>query len=98
MNPITSLSPTSLLPPSSSALNAAAPPQPFKNVLLDAIKHVNQTQHAADQAVQQLATGADVNPAAVLTSLQKADMSFHLMLQVRNQLVQAFQEVNNIRI
>jgi flagellar hook-basal body complex protein FliE len=55
-------------------------------------------QHQADQAVQQLVTGEDVNPAEVLTSLQKADISFQLMLQIRNKLVQAYQEVNNIRI
>ena len=50
------------------------------------------------QAVEQLVTGGDVNPAEVLTTLQKADMSFQLMLQIRNKLVQAYQEVNNIRI
>lgn len=98
MTPITSLPPTSLLPPPPPALTAAAPQQPFKSVLMDALQHVNQMQHDADQAVQQLITGEDVNPAEVLTSLQKADMSFRLMLQVRNKLVQAFQEVNNIRI
>lgn len=97
MSPITSLPPT-LTAPSPPPLIAATPEQPFKNVLMDALQHVNQMQHDADQAVQQLITGEDVNPAEVLTSLQKADMSFRLMLQVRNKLVQAFQEVNNIRI
>ena len=97
MSPITSL-PTNLVPPSPPALNAAAPEQPFKSVLMDALSHVNQMQHDADVQVQQLLTGEEVNPAEVLTSLQKADMSFRLMLQVRNKLVQAFQEVNNIRI
>lgn len=98
MTPITSLSTTSILPPPAPSLTSAAPQQSFKNVLLDAIAQVNQGQHDADLAVQQLVTGEDVNPAEVLTSLQKADMSFRLMLQVRNKLVQAFQEVNNIRI
>lgn len=98
MTPITSLPPTSVLPPAPPPMNAAGPQQPFKNILLDALQHVNQMQHDADQAVQQLITGEEVNPAEVLTSLQKADMSFRLMLQVRNKLVQAFQEVNNIRI
>ena len=55
-----------------------------------------QTQ--ANEAVQQLVTGGDVNPAEVLTTLQKADISFRMMLQIRNKLVQAYQEVNNIRI
>ena len=45
-----------------------------------------------------IVTGDDVNPAEVLTSLQKADMSFRLMMQIRNKLVSAWQEVNNIRI
>ena len=59
---------------------------------------MNTMQQEADLAVEQLVTGGDVNPAEVLTTLQKADMSFKLMLQIRNKLVQAWQEVNNIRI
>ncbi|HEX5104481.1 MAG TPA: flagellar hook-basal body complex protein FliE [Pirellulaceae bacterium] len=72
--------------------------QPFQNILLEALDQVNSMQHEANQAVQQLVTGGDANPAEVLTTLQKADMSFKLMLQIRNKLVQAYQEVNNIRI
>ena len=55
-------------------------------------------QADADKAVQQLITGGDVNPAEVLTAVQKADMSFRLMMQIRNKLVSAYQEINNIRI
>lgn len=72
--------------------------QPFKNILLEALDQVNSMQSEANQAVEQLVTGGDVNPAEVLTSLQKADISFRMMLQIRNKLVQAYQEVNNIRI
>ncbi|WP_254512055.1 flagellar hook-basal body complex protein FliE [Anatilimnocola floriformis] len=77
---------------------AAGAQQPFKNMLLEALDQVNNMQQESDKAVQQLVTGDDVNPAEVLTSLQKADMSFRLMMQVRNKLVSAWQEVNNIRI
>jgi flagellar hook-basal body complex protein FliE len=59
---------------------------------------VNTMQTQANEAVQQLVTGGEVNPAEVLTTLQKADISFRMMLQIRNKLVQAYQEVNNIRI
>lgn len=72
--------------------------QPFKNILLEAIDQVNSMQSQANEAVEQLVTGGDVNPAEVLTSIQKADISFRMMLQIRNKLVQAYQEVNNIRI
>jgi flagellar hook-basal body complex protein FliE len=76
----------------------AAGGQAFKNILLEALEQVNQMQHEANEAVAQLVTGGEVNPAEVLTTLQKADLSFRMMLQIRNKLVQAFQEVNNIRI
>ena len=79
-------------------LGHAAGAQPFKNVLLEALGQVNTMQTQANEAVQQLVTGGDVNPAEVLTTLQKADMSFRMMLQIRNKLVQAYQEINNIRI
>jgi flagellar hook-basal body complex protein FliE len=78
--------------------NQAAGAQPFKNVLIEALNQVNTMQSQANAAVEQLITGGDVNPAEVLTSLQKADMSFRMMLQIRNKLVQAYQELNNIRI
>jgi len=70
----------------------------FKNILLEALGQVNTMQTQANEAVEQLVTGGDVNPAEVLTTLQKADISFRMMLQIRNKLVQAYQEVNNIRI
>ena len=78
--------------------SAAAGGGQFKNILLEALGQVNTMQTQANEAVQQLVTGGDVNPAEVLTTLQKADISFRMMLQIRNKLVQAYQEVNNIRI
>ena len=103
MTPISSI-PLSPLPPSLAAVQppgtqaGASATQPFKNILLEAIGQVNSMQTEANQAVEQLITGGDVNPAEVLTSLQKADISFRMMMQIRNKLVQAYQEVNNIRI
>ena len=45
-----------------------------------------------------LVTGQDVDPAVVLTSIQKADMAFRMMMQMRNKLVQAYQEIKEMRI
>jgi len=70
----------------------------FKEFLLDALDHVNSMQNDADQAVEQLLTGGDANPAEVLTAVQKADLSFRMMMQIRNKLVQAYQELKEIRI
>lgn len=70
----------------------------FKDVLLDSIEKVNAMQQDANRAVEKMAIGGDVNPAEVLTAVQKADVAFKLMMQIRNKLTQAFQEVQNIRV
>jgi len=70
----------------------------FKDYLLDSIQQVNTMQQSADQAVEKLMTGGDVSPAEVLTAVQKADLAFRMMMQVRNKLVAAYDEVKNIRV
>jgi len=70
----------------------------FKDFLLDSINQVNSMQHDADRAVEGLFTGDDVNPAEVLTAVQKADLAFRMMMQVRNKLIQVYQEIKDIQI
>ena len=70
----------------------------FKDVLLNSIGEVNSMQQEANRAVETLATGGDVNPAEVLTAVQKADIAFRMMMQIRNKVVQAYDEVKNIRV
>lgn len=70
----------------------------FKDFLLSSLEEVNSMQQAADRAVEKLVSGDQVNPAEVLTAVQKADIAFRMMIQIRNKLVQAYQEVQNIRV
>ena len=99
MNAINGISPALTLPSGGLAkAGAAQGTTSFKDVLLNSIDQVNSMQKAADQAVEQLATGGDVNPAEVLTAVQKADIAFRMMMQIRNKIVQAYQEVQNVRV
>ena len=66
--------------------------------LLKSIDDVNSVQIQADQAVETLMTGGDADPAAVLTAVQKADLAFRMMMQMRNKVMQVYQEVKDIRI
>jgi flagellar hook-basal body complex protein FliE len=70
----------------------------FKNFLVDSIRDVNSMQQQADQAVETMMTGGDSDPAEVLTAVQKADLAFRLMMQMRNKLMQVYQEVRDIRV
>ncbi len=100
MNPISSIPSTGQALPLQSPLGKAqsGDAASFKNFLLESINDVNSMQKQADQAVEVLMTGGDVNPAEVLTAVQKADMAFRMMLQMRNKMMQAYQEIRDIRI
>ena len=98
MTPINSLQVSSLSAPKFSPPIQAEQGSSFKNVFLESIEQVNSMQNSADQAVNSLLTGDDVNPAEVLTALQKADLTFRTMMQVRNKLLSAYQELKDIRI
>jgi len=99
MNPINGISPSAISPGLSPGMGTSeAQGSSFKNLLIDSIQQVNTMQQDADGLVEQLVTGGDVNPAEVLTAVQKADLSFRLMMQVRNKAMQAFEEIRNIRI
>ena len=87
------------LPPTSPGEGTGASTGPsFKDLLLDSLREVNGIQQDAERAVEQLVTGEEVNMAEVMTAVQKADRSFRMMLQMRNKLVQAYQEIRDIRI
>jgi len=86
------------LAPTASGAPSAAPQTAFKDFMLQSIDQVNTMQLDANSAVQNLMTGGDVNPAEVLTAVQKADLAFRMMLQIRNKLVQAYQEVKDVRV
>ncbi len=70
----------------------------FKDVLVDSIQQVNSMQLQADQAVESLFSGGNANPAEVLTAVQKADLAFRLTMQMRNKLMDVYQEIKDIRI
>ena len=70
----------------------------FKDMLVDSIEQVNTMQLEADQAVETMFSGGEINPAEVLTAVQKADLAFRLTMQMRNKLMEVYQEIKDIRI
>jgi flagellar hook-basal body complex protein FliE len=97
INPLQLPSAPPLLNPPMSASQQAGSAS-FKDMLVDSVKQVNSMQLDADHAVEQMFTGGDVNPAEVLTAVQKADLAFRLTMQMRNKLMDVYQEVQNIKI
>ena len=88
--------PPSLSSPTNGASGASG--SSFKNMLLDSVQQVNSMQLEANKAVEGLFTGAEINPAEVLTAVQKADLAFRMLMQVRNKLVAAYQEIKDVKV
>jgi len=71
----------------------------FGDVLKAALDQVNGAQQEAAQLQQQFdANAPNVNLHDVMMSLQKASLSFQTMVQVRNRLVSAYQEIVNMQV
>ena len=70
----------------------------FKQLLMDNLNEVNRLQQEAQTATENLATGKTDNVAEVFSAVRKADVAFSLLMQMRNQLIDAYTEIRNIRI
>lgn len=71
----------------------------FAQILQNSIEQVNQTQQQAETLAANFAAGdSGANLHEVMISLQKANVSFQEMVQVRNKLVTAYNDVMNMSV
>ena len=74
-----------------------APPQNvgpgFRDILGSAIDTVNDKQLAAQQAITDFAAGKADNVHDVMLAEVEADISFKMLAQTRNKLVEAYKEI-----
>lgn len=68
----------------------------FENFLNDAVEKLNEVQKNAEMAVKELARGGDVTQAMI--SIEKADMSFQMMVEIRNRLLNAYEEIMRMQV
>ena len=71
----------------------------FAQILQNSIAQVSQTQQQAEDMAAKFAAGdSSANLHEVMISLQKANISFQEMVQVRNKLVTAYHDVMNMQV
>lgn len=70
----------------------------FSDLLKNALSSVNDAQLNADEAVQKVLNGETQNIHDTMIALQKADVSLKLMLEVRNKLLEAYQEIMRTQV
>lgn len=70
----------------------------FREMLLDQLREVNRLEQETTRAVEDLAAGRRNDPDAVFAAQRKADIAFQMLLQVRNKVMDAYNEVKQIRV
>lgn len=71
----------------------------FADLLKNAVNSVNNQQQDANRLATEFQTpGSNVQMSEVMVALQKANVSFQAMVEVRNKLVSAYQEIMNMQV
>ncbi|TWH48592.1 flagellar hook-basal body complex protein FliE [Sporomusa sp. KB1] len=78
--------------------SAKQPEKTFGEFLDEALNNVNQLQNEASQASINLATGKIQDIAEVTIAAEKATVALQLTMQVRNKVVDAYQEIMRMQV
>jgi flagellar hook-basal body complex protein FliE len=96
--PISNIAPIAVPAGMAGATAATAAPGEFQKVLSNAIGSVESLRNDASESVQKFLTGENEELHTTILATQKAELAFELGLQVRNKVVDAYQEVMKMQM
>ena len=70
--------------------------QGFDEMMNQAINEVGQVQQSADKAANDLANGGDMTQAII--EMEKANLNFQLMVEVRNKILNAYEQIMGMQL
>lgn len=70
----------------------------FAQTLQDQLNTVNELEREAQEAIEDLFLNRRTDVESVMLATQKAETAFHLLLQVRNKVMDAYDELKQIRV
>ena len=85
-------------PPSTSAPKGQSQGQDFMGLLKGAVERVNAIQHESGRLEDAVARGESMNIHQAVIMGEKAGLSFRLLMQVRNKMLDAYQEILRMQI
>jgi len=80
------------------AIPGKAVGEDFATLVREQLEKVSRMQSEADEKVQKLLTGESQNLSEVFTAARKAEVAFSLLMEIRNKLVDAYEELKNLRV
>ena len=82
------------MPSSTSSTGEAS----FADTLKNAINQVNELQQVSNKKMQDLSVGRTDNVADVMITAEKADIAMRVMVQVRNKVIDAYNEIMRMQV
>lgn len=82
----------------SQSSGVGGPGKSFADTLTQAIGNVNELHKVADKKSEMLATGKTDDIADVMIAAEKADVALKVMVQVRNKIIDAYQEIMKMQV
>jgi flagellar hook-basal body complex protein FliE len=100
VNSIANIQPLTLpqLTQTTSTGSAAGQPGDFQKVLTGAINQVESLNNNASQSIQKFLSGDNDELHTTVLATQKAELAFQLSMQVRNKVVDAYQEIMKMQM
>jgi flagellar hook-basal body complex protein FliE len=83
--------------PQLSQLKPASVEGGFSGVLTNALQQVNQLSGNSEQQIGSMLKGGNADMSTVMIAVEKADVAFQLMMQVRNKIVSAYQDIEKMQ-
>jgi len=70
----------------------------FVNSIKDSIESVNKSQEEANSDIKKALSGEEISVAEVMISTLKAEVSMQLTLQIRNKIIEAYNEITRMQV
>lgn len=70
----------------------------FASVFKESIEKINHAQNESDQLTEKLARGENVDLHQVMVSAQKANITLQASLEIRNKVIEAYQEMMRMQV
>lgn len=70
----------------------------FKEYLSNSIGEIQRLQTEADETINKLVTGEVTNVSEAMVAIEKANMAFLTLLQVRNKIISAYEQIQRMQV
>ena len=79
-------------------INTGGVDNSFGDMLSDAIQGVDETMKQSEQSAENYVTGKSENLHGVMIDMQRAQLSFQMMVEVRNKVIETYQEISRMQV